>query len=192
MAKRHTPIQFGGGISLGVTLLLLLFVVPLPAPVRFLIAAGLVLAGLAAVCKPLLRRFGRKAAVVLAGLAVFLFGFAIYNYWLDAPNRQTLAQINQLQGCYATTNGKLLTGKVVHLYISSKASDETVSRFADIDGLDELRNLIIVGPQISDATAKKLAQLKSLRNLSFRETEVSEAAIENLIRELPNCNIEVR
>jgi len=47
-------------------------------------------------------------------------------YWLDEPNRRVVAEIEKLSGCYAGTNGTLMTGKVDHVYINYKATDDDV------------------------------------------------------------------
>jgi hypothetical protein len=112
--------------------------------------------------------------------------------WLDGPNRRTLSQIKQIPDCAAATDGRLFTGKVDHVYIGSKATDQDVLRFTEVEGLDQLRNLIINGPQLSDSTVKRLGHLQSLWNLDLMGTGVSEAAVNDLRRDLPNCRIEVQ
>jgi hypothetical protein len=191
-AKRNKTIPFRGALSLSVALALLALVPPIPVELRVLIVFAVTVGWFWAACRWSVRRFGRKSLGAIAAIGLTLSGLAGYAYWRDAPNRRTLAQIEQLPGCSAATEGQLLTGKVYQVYISSEAGDQDVLRFTELEGLDQLRNLILDGSQISDATARRIGRLKSLWNLSLLDTGISEAAVEELLRELPNCNIEVR
>jgi hypothetical protein len=192
IAKRSKPMRLGALLSLSVGLFVLSLVAPLPVGVRLLILLILAVAWGWIGTRWLVQRFGRTAAIAVAAVVLFatrLFGRA---YWLDAPNRRLVAQIERLPGCHAANGGGLFAGKVDHVYISATAADQDVAQFAELDGLDDLHILLIDGPRITDATARRLSRLQSLRHLCLAGTGVSEAVVAELRRALPSCTIEIR
>lgn len=150
-----------------------------------LLAGGWSLAG----CRWVARRFGRRGVLALAILALVVSGSVGYAYWLDEPNRRLVHQIEQINGCIAATRGGIFTGTVDNVVISSKASDEDVRCFTELDGLDGLRRLLIIEARISDATAKRLGRFSRLKYLTLYKTGVTEEAIEQLRIDLPECDI---
>jgi hypothetical protein len=159
---------------------------------RVIIEIGVAIGWVCAAVRWSIRRFGRKAAVVTLALGLAICGVLGREYWLDEPNRRLASQIEELPGCYTANSRGFLTGKVDHVYISSKASDAEVLRFTELDGLQDLKILFVNGARLSDATARCLGRLKSLKHLTLHDTEISEEIEEELRNELPECEIEVK
>ncbi len=188
--RSDRPVLFGKALSLSALLVLVALLKVLPPSVRLILLGGLAAGWFWFGCRTSIRRYGRKAIVAIAGIVASIGGLVASAVWIDLPDRRFVAQIEQIPGCSAATEGRVFTGKVDHVYISSRATDQDVSRFTELAGLDHLRNLIIDGPELTDATARRIGRLTSLWNLFLRGTGVSQAAIADLRRDLPNCRIE--
>jgi len=148
--------RFGKVLSLSVALLILSMVAPLPSEARFLIVLGLAVGWAIAASRLAVKRFGRKALVVIAAVLLSTAALVGRAYWLDEPNRRLVAQIEQLPGCYTTSAHGLLAGKVEQVYINSKASDRDIARFTELSGLDDLRILVVLGFKIFDWLTPRL------------------------------------
>jgi hypothetical protein len=179
-------------LALSVALALVGLTMRLPGEARFLILIGVPAFWLWAGARWSIQRYGQAAAITIAVLVLAASGLAAWAYWRDAPNRRLVAQIEALPGCYAATSGGVLAGKVDHVYISSKAGDREVLQFTEVAGLDDLKILFLDGSRISDETAARIGRLKSLRHLCFSGTGVSEEVVEELRRQLPECEVEVK
>ena len=179
-------------LSWSVAILLLSQLAPFPNGVRLFIILGLTVCWSIAASFCSVQRFGRKAVVIIAGVLLAAAGVVGRAYWLDQPNRRLVAEIEKLPGFYTTSAPGLLAGKVDHVYINSNASDLDVARFTELSGLDGLQILFLDGPRISDETATKLGQLKSLRHLNLAGTGVSREVSELLRRQLPDCSVEIK
>jgi hypothetical protein len=189
---RGKPTPYAGALAVSVSLLLLSVVAPLPAEVRLLIVLGLAFGWAWVASRWAVRRFGRMAGLAIAAVALMVGALGAGAYWRDEPNRRLVAAIEQLPGCYTANSRGLLVGKVEHVYINSQATDREVTAFTELSGLDDLQILFLNGPRITDATARRLGRLRSLRHLCLSETGVSAEVAEELQRELPWCSIEIR
>lgn len=179
-------------LALSVTLYLVSQLMPLPGGAGILIVVGLVLGWLWVAARWLVERFGRTAVIALGIAGACIVGIMTTINWLDTPNRRLAGKIEQIPGCYTTTNGGLVTGKIDHVYISANATDRDVYKFIELDKFEELSILFLDGPQLTDATAIALVRLQSLRYLTLAGTGVSEEVAENLRRKLPNCIVNVK
>ena len=73
-------------------------------------------------CRGAVRRFGRKALFVVVAVLLVVLGMIGRAWWVDRPNRQLLARIEELRGISAATNGTFFVGQVDHVYIGPEAT----------------------------------------------------------------------
>jgi hypothetical protein len=188
---RPGPAVFGKALSCTIGAIFLLLMPGIPWPGRLLVSGLLALAWLIAGARWAIRKYGRVAALALAGVAVATGGAAAYAHWKDGPNRQAAAQVRSLGAFHVGTTGTFLTGDVEYVYFDEKAGDEQVDQFTRLDGLGGLRRLVLKGTHITDTTARRLARFSGLRHLYLEGTGVSPATVDELRRGLPGCMIEV-
>src|SRR4051794_537589 len=87
-------------LVLTISVLILLWVAPLPPESRVFLLLLIALGWLTAGVRWAYRRFGKVAIVVLTGIGLALGGAVGYAYWQDQSNRQLVARIKELHPFY--------------------------------------------------------------------------------------------
>jgi hypothetical protein len=181
---------FGGVFSTSVAVLLLACLIPISTRERFSIIGLVIIGWLLAGVLWTSRRFGKYVVLAWIGLGIAFGSAGGYVYWTDEPNRQLVANLKQLGADEVETRGFLST--TVHFVrFDSKATNEQVGEFIELEGLDELDWLLFKGTKLTDATARKLRRFSKLQFMSIEGAQLSKDTVNQLRRELPNCRIMV-
>ena len=105
---------------------------------------------------------------------------------------ETLAgmEVLRLNGAQVTDAGLVhLKGLTGLKELSLSGTEVTDAGLADLKGLTSLQGLWLQGTRVSDGGLKILKGLTSLQGLGLRGTQVTDAAVADLQKSLPKCEI---
>lgn len=161
------------------------------APGLLLIAVGVAVVWGVCEAVPLARRFGWMGYGCLVVAVAACLPVLYREYTGYQVQQRLIGRIEALGADGAYQGSARPSAPVDYIYLGEEVGNEELREIANLEGLDHLERLVIVESRITDEGLVHLTKFPRLRDVYFRGTRVSEAGVERLRRELPECEIVV-